>query len=375
MEHEICKLPWFIKYIPVSDRPVAIMNKLYVEGARYVCTDYTSFEAHFTPEVMWALEEPIYKYMTKNLDATTRDTFLGIWKNVVCGTNSISVGNSFRATIEGVRMSGEMNTSLGNGWCNLVLFLYALYSNGASWDDIFEGCPGFVEGDDGIFRVPDHLAPTTEQMEKLGFCLKIDTVDDIAEASFCGQVFEPADMVVVTDPIEVLMKLSWLPRRYVGCSPATALELLKAKAQSALFLYNGCPIITVACVRILDLLKEVKFTKKSYNFFDTYHKQAFRDSHGTIAREIPTATRELVARRYGISIDMQSVIESKLKSVELYEPYFLDLPASYDHYTRCTDSYVNFPVDPNPAARAHYYNFLESVYDKVGTKLPEYMSV
>jgi len=120
IEHQVCKLPWFIKYIPVQDRPRAIMDKLIREGAMYVCTDYTSFEAHFEPHIMWALEEPLYRFMCVDLPAEERDGFMRFWHEHVRGKNKLDIADQLNCTLPGVRMSGEMNTSLGNGWCNLV---------------------------------------------------------------------------------------------------------------------------------------------------------------------------------------------------------------------------------------------------------------
>jgi len=372
IEKVVCKLPWFIKYTPVADRPRAIIDRLYVEGGHYVCTDYTSFEAHFTPDIMWAIERPLYRYMTGRLCSGDSDRFMGLWDMLICSKNNIKVGNLFKAFVEGVRMSGEMNTSLGNGWSNLVLFMFALHQNGATWDDMFDNVPGFVEGDDGLFRIPENVkAPTSAQMESYGFSLKIDNVTDISEASFCGMVFDHEEQIIVNDPIEVLMKLSWLPRKYMNCSDTTALELLKAKAQSALHLYNGCPIVTVACARILELTKHVKITKKSYDFFDSYHIDTFVASRGVVAQPIGKRTRELVERQYGITAEMQMKIEKQLANQELGS-YSLDLPQRYDHYAWCYDTYVNFPVQPCPTRRKHYYQFLEKVYLKAGTKLPPY---
>jgi len=370
IEHTVCQLPWFIKYIPVSDRPGAVMDRVFMEGARYVCTDYTSFEAHFTNEMMWALEEPLYRIMVENLPWDVKTTFLKMWKVAVTGDNLIDFTNLFLAKLKAVRMSGEMNTSLGNGWSNLVLFLFAMDEKGATWDEIIDS-HGFVEGDDGIFRIDERISPTSAQMESYGFRLKIDVVSDIKTASFCGLIFDPDDLVAVTDPLLVLMKLAWLPRRYIGCRGGTADELLKAKAQSALYQYNGCPIITTACVRILEQLKDVAYTARTYNSFDSYKLVIFKESFGVVARDIPDNTRALVEQMYGISLTMQSVIESALSQYVLGEELHLTFPSEYDHYSQCYEDYVSFPTEPDPVARSRYYQFLQKLYMSDGGKLPQ----
>jgi len=48
--------------------------------------------------------------------------------------------------VEATRMSGEMNTSLGNGFSNLMFMLYACHVQGIAAE-------GIVEGDDGVFAL------------------------------------------------------------------------------------------------------------------------------------------------------------------------------------------------------------------------------
>lgn len=374
IEHAVCKLPWFIKYIPVCDRPRAIYNKIYAEGARYVCTDYSSFEAHFTPAMMWAMEDPLYEFMLSQIPKEQHDMFLDVWRSTVCGTNVVDIKGLFTAELQGTRMSGEMNTSLGNGWCNLVLFMFALFENGATWDDIFENCPGYVEGDDGIFRVSDKLSPSSAQMEFYGFKLKIDTVDDICEASFCGQVFHPSDMINVTDPISVLMKLSWISRRYIECSKQTSKELLKAKALSTLYQYNGCPIITSACTSILRQMKTTRLSSRTINNMSIWDKKLFREASvcGWEVKTPTEPTRDLVARRYNLDTAKQLEIEEMLQTVVLGKPYNLDLPPQYNFYTAVSDDYVFNPIFVNPSARMEYYEFISSIFKHSGQTLPTF---
>ncbi len=376
IEKTVCKLPWFIKYIPVSDRPRAIFDRIYAEGAMYVCTDYSSFEAHFSPAIMWAIEEPLYEYMTSKLPQVDKDVFMAYWRTCIQGRNLVEIRDVFRAELEGTRMSGEMNTSLGNGWSNLVLFMFALYNNGATWDDIFVNIPGFVEGDDGLFRVPRSLAPSSQQMANYGFNLKIDKVSDICEASFCGQVFDPKDLINVTDPIKVLMKLAWLPRKYIRASDKMKKQLLKAKTQSALFQYNGCPLVTSACVNILNQLKNVRFTRALYNQLDVRERDILHQS--TVSFQIKTpsvGTRTLVQKLYDISIDDQERLEKQLDQHDLASTLMMVLPTRYDKYAINSLNYIHSPTLPNPAARYECYEHLRGLYMCAGTKLQSYPSL
>lgn len=376
IEHVVCKLPWFIKYVPVCDRPRAITDRLVREGATYVCTDYTSFEAHFEPHIMWALEEPMYRFMCGNLPKSEQDAFMSFWREFVMGTNNIDIAGQWNCTLPGVRMSGEMNTSLGNGWCNLVLFMYALHRKGATWDQLFsDDIAGFVEGDDGLFRVPPHLAPTTEEMATYGFNLKIITTPDITEASFCGQVFDPVNNVVVTDPCHCLMKLGWSGRQYLDSKQSTLDEILLAKAQSTLYQYNGCPIIAPACIRIIQVLKSrgVLLTERAKASLGWYKGQIL-DEYNTVGftiRKVAKSTKLMVARLYNLPHDQQREMVKSLKRWNYGEPVMIVFPEQYSKYAAAYDTYVQYPTNVNKRARQEHYLELSTLYQGCGNKLPQ----
>lgn len=376
IEHQVCKLPWFIKYTPVCDRPRAIYDRLDCDGTPITVTDYTSFEAHFEPDVMWAVEEPLYKFMLSRLPDDERLAFLLLWKGVVSGVNTIEFRGMFKVFCEGIRMSGEMNTSLGNGWSNLVFYFFAMHENGASWDEIFSA-KGFVEGDDGIFQVKDELTPTTTQMKRYGLELKIEGISgELSEASFCGQIFDPQELINVADPIVILMKLAWLPRKYINCSDSTRLELLKAKAQSFLHLYNGCPIITPVCDHILKQLSHVKYTHRCHQFFDQYKHEIFKQSFGVAARPVGPRTRHLVHKLFDLSIETQDKIVNTILNCKFvnnsFEPFRLDfLPERYDTYAKAYEDYVDFPTEPDLEVRRDYWMFLANIYQSSSNVLPQ----
>jgi hypothetical protein len=69
---KLFSMHWFIKKIPVVDRPMVIYEKLYKPGSKYVYTDYTAFEAHFTSELMEDCENKLYKWATRKLSRDTQ---------------------------------------------------------------------------------------------------------------------------------------------------------------------------------------------------------------------------------------------------------------------------------------------------------------
>lgn len=60
-------LPWFIKKIPIHQRPDYIYNMIYRPGKKIFTSDYTSFEASFTKMIKYHCEFLLYDYMTSEL--------------------------------------------------------------------------------------------------------------------------------------------------------------------------------------------------------------------------------------------------------------------------------------------------------------------
>ena len=109
IEERLYNLPQFIKHIPVCDRPQYISNMLDVPGAKYIATDYTSYESHFSQEVMRNCEFVLYRHMTKL--CPDQKFFKWAMDNVLAGYNTCTF-KRFKLGIQATRMSGEMCTSL-----------------------------------------------------------------------------------------------------------------------------------------------------------------------------------------------------------------------------------------------------------------------
>ena len=92
-------------------------------------------------------------------------------------------------SVTGTRMSGDICTSLGIGFSNLVMNLFVASKCGAT-------IKGFVEGDDGIFVCPEGWTPNSFWIERLGFKIKMETHTDWTRASFCGNLVS-ADGAVI----------------------------------------------------------------------------------------------------------------------------------------------------------------------------------
>jgi hypothetical protein len=311
IESVVYNHPSFIKHVPVASRPNYIMNKLYNATAKYFATDYTAFESLFTRELMEHTEFILYDYMTKDLPQ--HEEFMRACREVIGGLNKCDYKH-FSVEIEATRMSGEMNTSLGNGFANLMIMLFLCEEVGSI------SCDGVVEGDDGLFAISGP-APCKQDFENLGLRIKLEEHSDISTASFCGIIFDPQDRNNLVDPRKVIQTFGWACGKYVGARDKKLRALLRCKALSLVFQYPGCPIVqalgeyglrVTAEVKTCELLRTVN--AKGYN---SYHRGREIKSltQGVTARVVGLNTRLLCEKVFGISVECQLDYERYLNSL------------------------------------------------------------
>lgn len=322
IEEELYKNPYFIKHVPVADRPRVIKERLDRLGAMYVATDYTAFESLFTEEIMSCVEFELYDYMTQHLEQHSE--FMRACYEVLGGEN-VCQYKTFVVRLLATRMSGEMCTSLGNGFSNLMFMLFLAEQNKCT------GVDGFVEGDDGIFTMVGDI-PTASQFSELGLDIKIDLHNRLSTASFCGIIFDEGDCVNVTDPREVLCSLGWTTRDYSRANKNKLLALLRCKSLSYAHQYPGCPIIGAFAHSMLKLTRSITISGvlDSTRSITLYEKDQIISASLANSKKMfayvapPMATRLLVEDKYGISIDVQLSIEEQLLSMEYL--HVLDFP-------------------------------------------------
>jgi hypothetical protein len=356
IEAKLFKLDWFIKKIPVADRPEYILNRLQQLNGKIVNSDYTSFEALFTPALMTAVEMQLYEYMTKKLP-NGRQWFQEIFETLT-GTN-FCWAKQFVLETRGRRMSGEMCTSLGNGFSNLMFMLFACHKFGSK-------CIGVIEGDDGLFTIDGPL-PDADFFSKLGLRIKLGVHDDLATASFCGLVFDREDRINVVDVRKVLADFGWVDSRYAFSRRSKTLALLRCKALSLAHQYPGCPILGDLAqygLKITSGINVASFIRNSPNL-DWWQREqllSFLDEKDRELpvkyREPPTRTRELVARLYGVSPaaqrDMENLLRSRARDdlSPIPAPVWCYVPAWIDYGSKYVIQADRPTVFPGPS-RAH----------------------
>lgn len=321
---QLFKLPWFIKKIPIQDRPQYILDMLHRVGEESLGTDYTSFEAHFEKEVMQDCELILYEYMTQYLPIGT--LFMDLIREAFFKEANWIRFKKFIISIFGKRMSGEMNTSLGNGFSNLMFMLYLCKQNGN------KNIRGVIEGDDGLF-VMRGIPPDERAFANFGLNIKMINEKELSYASFCGMVFDVQDRTNVTNPIEELVSFGWTSRRYAQSKKGIHMCLLRSKALSLAYQYRACPILSVLAQKICELTasydaesfisKQMTFFQNSYELEITNQAVQYFKKHGLDAKPKPN-TRNLVEQLYGITLMDQMEIEKYISGMKTLHP--IDCP-------------------------------------------------
>lgn len=314
IEKVVYNIPEFVKHIPVPERPARI-RELMKPGWKCFATDFTAFESHFVAELMKACECQLYKHCLKN------DVHADILVNTLMGTNEMRTRTGIRASVKARRMSGDMCTSLGNGFTNLMLAKFIAWKKGGS-------VTGFVEGDDGLFVTDVEL--TKEDYEKMGFTIKIEKVDDPCRASFCGMVFSESGEII-REPRRFVMGFGWT-QSCISAKSRVMDELLRAKALSCVYETPQCPIIGAFARYALAQTRHVnpRFVNDGYHYCpDEVKITDFAPSHDT---------RLLFAEKFGISIECQRAVEDAVMCGD-FERVAILMPPTAEQSTY-TDNYV-----------------------------------
>lgn len=303
--HEIEKIvykdPAFIKHVPVRNRPKYITEMLGKFRGPYLVTDYSTYERWFHPVVMDACEFVLYDHMLQNFPEQA-----SILRDTLTGINHISYRH-FTMELDGRRMSGEMCTSLGNGFTNLMLAEFVAYESGQT-------IIGVVEGDDGLFYCS---GPIDESLfAKLGFTIDIKHVPNLLQASFCGMVMS-SDQCAFADPYKKILNFGWSHSRLMNGGPKVRLGLLKAKALSLAYELPQCPILAQLAITCLAYCGDVapRFEVDYWSGHITKEIEQFKAETAELLAVGPTHQARIdFYLIFNISIERQIEIENEIKS-------------------------------------------------------------
>lgn len=341
IEQVVFAHPAFIKKIPISDRPQYMLD-IFEGPGTVMDSDFSSLEATFVRNIM-RLEVQFYLYMLRDREEfADAKVFL---EEVLMGMNRCDA-KFFTLWVEARRMSGENNTSLGNGLFNLGINLFAYHKLGLCWKTI----KMILEGDDGKFKSPTGVHPSSAFYTRLGASIKITLVEDITKASFCGLVFDMEEKRNIADPRKVLADFGLTTMQYAGSRAPVHKGLLRSKALALAYQYPCTPIISALASYGLRVTSGHDTSALKYLRRERVYKWAptdigaFTGSNGfKTVRQLRLEanvgapgprTRLLMEELFDVSVEQQLRIESYLNSLTKVQPLemFIDFPETWYHY-------------------------------------------
>lgn len=272
-------------------------------------TDYSSFEGSFSQRFMQACELKLFKHILAD-----NPEILGLIEASYSRPNKIIFKDGSYFSFKGSRMSGEMWTSLANGFSNAMLLEFCAYKAGAEVDYI-------VEGDDGFYGTTNKFDNTI--VERLGFRLKIEEVNDINDCSFCGVKVDSTG-TNTGDAMKQLTNLGYTCDP--GCLQPRANKrrrfMLKAKMMSAKVIFGNSPIMHTCVNRVLRKYSTTHLVGNRRNILYTtfYWVQKLgldkfldeEEIHSPVRQE----DRQLFEELSGVHVNEQCRIEREIHSID-----------------------------------------------------------
>lgn len=349
IEQVVFDNPHFIKKIPVRDRP-AYLRKVFEGPGSAMFVDFTSLEATLRVALM-EIEVYLYNYMLQN--TVVAEDAAKFFEEVLMGRNIID-GKFLTLYLLARRLSGENNTSLGNGIFCLLITLFA-YEEEVGTPYYYIKSVG--EGDDGLWKEANGRHPTAPFYRSLGAIIKIELVEDVFSASFCGLVCDEEELLNIADPKKTLANFGLTSHTYAMSKKAVHKALLRAKALSLAYQYPNTPIFSALAKYALRVTSGHDARAAKYVIRDNLYKWAeadiakFRlDPAGTIRRlrmelevmgEPGPRTRQLMEKLFNVSVGEQKRIETYLDSLIELQPLIIDL----DWHTDWLDFANRFRVE------------------------------
>lgn len=377
----LCEHQAAIKTVPVAERARHIYMTLGGEDVVAVSADVGSMEVHYAhiPDKKTGYNDPRYRianelmlymvghtlvtetmltavnfiyYRTPGIDKKPPALVDSIWarmedsvtlelfmKNILEGYRTLNMREFGYVLVNAILCSGEENTSFKNFSSTFTMANYASFELSRG---LIPTAAGVGEGDDSLTVYHPQYRPDEDWWKRHGWLVKIEFVGKVNEASFCGLVFAPEDLVSVPDIRKTLVKFGWTNKRYVRCSDACRMSLLRSKALSMACEYGDVPILGALAQRLLHLTRHVHVRKSILDTMDQYDRSRLqsylRMKPWQKKPNVGNATRLLVASMQDIPIATQLLLEERFSNIQL-EPFYVDeLDFNLvwvDNYKRC----------------------------------------
>lgn len=228
-------------------RQVRRLFQRHRQGAA-LCLDHSRFDAHVSP-VALRTEHLIYRMLCGG------NTRVLAWLLKMQLVNRGTAAHGTKYKVKGCRMSGDVNTALGNTIINA--FVLAAACLGEPVDIL-------VEGDDGVIFGPRDVLERIQlwlgaRVEEMGFELKQKLVYCIEDIDYCSGGVLPvgrSDALAVREWPKPLELDSYTARRV---DPSSAGEKAYSQAVGYWHLYQGLPVYQAWSEYLLSHVEPVQY--------------------------------------------------------------------------------------------------------------------
>jgi len=324
IEKEVYKDDWFAKHIPVADRPRVIQSR-FGRWRNILASDYTSFESLMDAQMMDCCETQLYRYMMKNVPGGRK--LADDYVRMLTGINKPQSRYTSVKTVA-TRMSGEMSTSLGNGFTNVCAIVYILWNKMGRPKMAYQGV-GFwesfsllVEGDDALvgYNCED---PTVEEFAEVGLKAKIEKHHSVEDSRFCQLAYSKHDLEPLCNIKRTLAKTFYSLTAPRFARQSRLKPYMRGKGLCLAYEFPGCPIVRSVAKCLLRLTNGVvaKFERDKFNPPDEKSALAMLDKH-----TIGFASRLLIEQEQKIPVAAQLVLEEQFDNCNTCGEMILDVP-------------------------------------------------
>jgi hypothetical protein len=304
IEEQVYRDPHFVKGLRIDKLPEKLVTLSKWDWI--LETDYSSFESSFAYEYTKVVEQQFLKFFLSKNPKPLSDALKSY---TLKGKERVQrlYNHNYDIAITGCRLSGELWTSLCNGFSNLMNMMYLCERKGIEAD-------GFVEGDDGLFGM-NNPALTDDDFAKLGFKIKMEYENVVQNTTFCGNTFTDESLKLLVNP-EQIGRLFWTcNQQYLNARPKTLKGLMKSKAASLYVTGRFTPIAGAVAYSQLLRTADVSFIDEhqywNHEVLGLFHQLS------VTAPVISYHDRYLYNQKFGIPLSDQLVIEQSVLTSDL----------------------------------------------------------
>ncbi|UHM27702.1 MAG: RNA-dependent RNA polymerase [Fushun diaea subdola tombus-like virus 2] len=257
----------------------------------FVMADHSRFDAHVNPKLL--LEEHRTYLRLRNYSGELKELLK--WQESSTGFSH----GGIKYKVKGKRMSGDLNTALGN-----TLLNWAMLDSYCKDSDIDANI--FLDGDDSIMCMEEQEIPSlSEYCAQFGMETVVEITDDIRKAEFCQcrVIYTKRGPVMCRNPFKVLECMTKCPRRLMTEAEQNA--VLSASALGELMQSPGLPMLAPACAA----LHRIANCAPAFQTVDAFYSFQKRETRAVV-EEVDDFARVDLEVAWGIPLGDQLAVEA-----------------------------------------------------------------